>query len=79
MVSWVFPSKMVPNHMSVCIDHTDSFELDLFDEYFNFIFWLKLNNENLPDNDTVFEASVLEYDRYRPPRGPRSCHRYLEL
>ena len=26
----------------------------------------------------VFEANVLEYDRYEPPLGPRLCHRYLK-
>ena len=36
-------------------------------------FWLKVNN------DTVFEAIVLEYDRYEPPLGARSCHKYLVL
>ena len=35
------------------------------------MFWLKVNN------DTVFEASILEYDRYEPRLGARSCHRYL--
>ena len=33
--------------------------------------WLKVNN------DTVFEAIVLEYDRYESPLGARSCHKYL--
>ena len=46
--------------MAVCFDpcDADSFELDYFDQYFHLILWLKVNN------DTVFEASVLEYDRY---------------
>ena len=42
-----------------------------FDQYFHLIFWLTVNN------DTVFEAIVLEYDRYEPPLGARSCHKYL--
>ena len=42
-----------------------------FDQYFHLIFWLKVNN------DTVFEAIVLEYDRYESPLGARSCHKYL--
>ena len=29
------------------------------------------------NNDTVFEAIVLEYDRYESPLGARSCHKYL--
>ena len=57
--------------MAVCFDHADSFELDRFDQKFHLIFWLKVNN------DTVFEASILEYDRYEPPLGARSCHGYL--
>ena len=40
--------------MAVCFDHADSFELDHFDPNFNLIFWLKVNN------DTIFEASILE-------------------
>ena len=31
------------------------------------------------NNDTVFEASVLEYDRYEPPVGPRSCHSHSQV
>ena len=31
------------------------------------------------NNGTVFEAIVLEYDRYEPPLGARSCHKYLDL
>ena len=30
-------------------------------------------------NDTVFEAIVLEYDRYEPSLGARSCYKYLVL
>ena len=44
--------------MGVCFDHTDSFD---FDQYFHLIFWLKVNS------DTVFEAIVLEYDRWVIP------------
>ena len=44
--------------MGVCFGHADSFDIDHFDQYFHLIFWLKVNN------DTVFEAIVLEYDRY---------------
>ena len=68
---WAFRAKLVPNNMGVCFDHADSFEIDHFDQYFHLIFWLKVNN------DTVFEAIVLEYDRYESPLGARSCHRYL--
>ena len=53
--------------------HADSFKLDHFDQNFQLIFWLKVNK------DTVSEASILEYDRYEPPLGARSCHRHLEL
>ena len=70
---WVFLVKLVPNDMTVCIDHADTFELDHFDQNFHLILWLKVNN------DTVFEASILEYDRYEPRIGARSCHRYLEF
>ena len=49
------------------------FELDHFDQNFHIMFWLKVNE------DTVSEASVLEYDRYEPRLGARSCHRYLEF
>ena len=31
------------------------------------------------NNDTVSEASILEYDKYEPPPGARSCRRYLEF
>ena len=31
------------------------------------------------NNDTVFEASILEYDRHEPPLGARSCEKYLVL
>ena len=55
--------------MAVCFDHADSFELDNFDQNSHLIFWLKVNK------DTVFEASILEYDRYEPPPGARSCLR----
>ena len=63
--------KMGPNDMAICFGHPDSFKLDQIDQYFHLILWLKVNN------DTVVEASVLEYDRYKPPLGPRPCHRYL--
>ena len=53
--------------------NADSFSLDHFDQSFHLVFWLKVNN------NTVFEASILEYDRYEPPIGARSCHRYLEF
>ena len=33
------------------------FDLNYFDQNFHLIFWLKVNN------DTVFETSILEYDR----------------
>ena len=68
-----FRVKLVPNGMAVCFNHADSFSLDHFDQNLHLIFWLKLNN------DTVFEASILEYDRREPPLGARSCHRYLEF
>ena len=55
--------------MAVCFNHADSFELDHFDQKN----WLKVNE------DTVSEASILEYDRYEPPLDARSCHRYLEF
>ena len=70
---WAFFVKLVPNYLAVCSDHADSFELDFFDQNFHLIFWLKVNN------DTVSEASILEYDRYGPPPGARSFHRYLEF
>ena len=65
--------KLVPNNMGVCFDHADSFEIDHFDKYFHLVFWLKVND------DTVFEAIVLGYDRYQPLLGARSCHKYLVL
>ena len=65
--------KFVTNNMGVCFDHADSFEIDHFDQNFQFIFWLKVNK------DTVSEASILEYDRYEPRLGARSCHRYVEF
>ena len=68
-----FSGKMVPNDMAICFDIAGFFELDHFDQYFHLILWLKVNN------DTVFEASILEYDRCESPLGPRSCHRHLEL
>ena len=61
-----FHVKLVPNDMAVSFNHADSFSLNHFDQNFHFIFWLKLNN------DTVFEASILEYDRYKSPLGARS-------
>ena len=70
---WDLRVKSVPNNMGVCFDHADSFEIDHFDQYFHLIFWLKVNN------DTVFEAIVLEYDRYESPLGARTCHKYLVL
>ena len=56
--------------MAVCSDHADSFELDHFDQNFHLIFWLKVNN------DTVFDASIVEYDRYEPSilTGPENQH-----
>ena len=57
--------------LSVCFNHADSFEIDHFDQNFHLIFWLKVNK------DTVSEASILEYDRYKPRLGARSCHKYL--
>ena len=70
---WPIRVKLVPNDMAVCFNHAVLFSLDHFDQNFHPIFWLKVNN------DTVFEASILEYDRYEPPLGARSCHRYLEF
>ena len=63
--------KLFPNDM-VRFDHADSFEIDHFDTYL-LIFWPKVNN------GAVFEAIVLEYDRYEPPLGARSRHKYLVL
>ena len=68
-----FRVKLVPNDMAVYFNYTDSFSLNHFDHNFHLIFWLKRNN------DTVFEASILEYDRYEPRLGARSCHSYLEF
>ena len=68
-----FRVKLVPNDMAICFDHADSFEIDHFDKNFHLIFWLKVNNV------VVFEAIGLEYDRYEPPLGARSYHRYLVL
>ena len=70
---WAFCAKLVPDDMAVCFYHADSSGLDHFDQNVHLIFWLKVNN------DTVFEASILEYDRYEPRLGARSCHRYLEF
>ena len=70
---WVFLIKLVPNDIAVCSNLADSFELDHFDKYFHLSFWLKVNSV------TVYEAILLEYNRYEPPLGKRSCHRYLVL
>ena len=70
---WDFRVKLVPNDMAVCLNHADSFGQDHFDQNFQLIFWLEI------DNDTVFKASILEYDRCEPPLGARSCHRYLKF
>ena len=70
---WVFLVKLLPNDMTVCFNHVDSFQPDHFDQNFHLIFWLKGNK------DTVFEASILEYGRYEPPLGARLFHRYLEF
>ena len=69
MALWVFLVKLLPIDIAVCFNHADSFELDHFDQHFHLIFGLKVNK------DTVSEASILEYDRYEPPLGARSCHR----
>ena len=64
--------EMVPNDKAVCLGHADSLVLDHFDQHFYLIF--------LAESEyTVSEVSVLEFDRYEPPQGLRSCHRYLEL
>ena len=68
-----FCVKLAPNSMGLCFDHADVFEIDHFDQYFQFIFWLKVN-ENMS-----FEVIVLRYDRYESPLGARSCHKYLVL
>ena len=70
---WVFLVRWSLKRHGCLLDHADSFELDHFDRYFHLIFWLKVNN------DTVFKASILEHDRYEPPIGTRSCHKYLGL
>ena len=70
----VFLVTLLPNDMAVCFSHADSFELDHFDQNFHLIFWLSKVNK-----DTVSEASTLEYDRYEPRLGARSCHSYLEF
>ena len=70
---WAICGKLVPNDMAVCLNHADSFSLDHFDQHFHLVFWLKVNN------DTFFEASILEYDRYEPGLGARSCHSYLKF
>ena len=70
---WAVRAKLVPNDMAVCLNHADSLELDHFDQNFQLNFWLKVNK------DTVSEASILEYDRYEPRLGARSCHKYLEF
>ena len=67
-VLWGFLVTLLPNDMAVCLSHADS-----FDQNFQLIFWLKVNK------DTVSEASILEYDRYEPRLGARSCHRYVEF
>ena len=68
-----FLVTLLPNHMAFCFNHADSFEIDHLNQNFHLIFWLKVNN------DTDFEACILEYDRYEPRLGARSCHRYLEF
>ena len=70
---WAFRVKLIPIDMAVYFNHADSFSLDDSDQNFHLIFWLKVNN------NTVFEASILEYDRYEPRLGARVCHRYLEF
>ena len=72
MALWGFLVTLLPNDMAVCFNHADSFELDHFDQNSQPIFWLKVNK------DAVSAASILEYDRYEPRLGARSCHRYLE-
>ena len=59
--------------MAVCFSHADFLDIDHFDQNFHIMFWLKVNE------DTISEASVLEYDRYEPRLGARSCHSYLEF
>ena len=62
---WALRAKLVPKNMGVCFDHADSFETVHFDQDFHLISWLKVNN------DTVFEAIVLEYGRYESTLGAR--------
>ena len=50
--------------LTVCFDHSHSYELDHFDTNFHLIFWLKVIN------DTVFEASVMQFDIYEHPPPP---------
>ena len=60
----------------LCIYTSHSYTTNLtnhFDQCLHLIPRQKVNN------DTVFEAIVLEYDKYETPPGPRSCHKYLEL
>ena len=68
-----FRVKLVPNDMAVCFNLQIHSAKTILTKIFISFFWLKLNN------DTVLEASILEYDRYEPPLGARSCHRYLEF
>ena len=70
---WVFVVTLLPSDMAVCFSHADSFEIGHFDQNFHLIFGLKVNK------DTVSKASILEYDRYEPRLGARSCHSYLEF
>ena len=63
----VFLVTLLPNDMAVCFNHADYFEIDHFDQNFHLIFWLKVNN------DTVFEACILEYDRYEPRLDASLC------
>ena len=63
---------MIQNDLAVCFDSVDSLELGISDHYFHLMFWLKVNT-------AVFEASVLEYDRYEPHLGPRRSQRSVEL
>ena len=81
--TWVVRTKCVPhrtfrdklalNNMAICSDHADSFKINHFDWNLHLIFYMKVNN------DVVFEAIVLEYDRYEPPLGARSYHKYFVL
>ena len=69
---WAFSAKFVPDDMAGYVNHAYSVSLDHNDQNSHLSFWLKVNN------DTVFEASILEYDGYEPPLGPKSCHMDLE-